>query len=41
MEEFNSIEKVKALFESVDGLGDQNLFFVTCQDKEKVSCAVA
>ena len=41
MEEFNTIEKVKALFESVDGLGDQNLFFVTCQDKEKVSGAAA
>ena len=41
MEEFNTIEKVKALFESVGGLGNENLFFVTCQDKEKVSGAVA
>ena len=41
MEEFNSVDKVRALFESVDGLGNENLFFVTCQDKEKVSGAVA
>lgn len=41
MEEFNTIEKVHDLFESVDGLGNENLFFVTCQDKEKVSGAVA
>lgn len=41
MEEFNTIEKVQALFESVEGLGNENLFFVTCQDKEKVSGAVA
>lgn len=41
MEEFNTIEKVKTLFESVEGLGNENLFFVTCQDKEKVSGAVA
>ncbi len=41
MEEFNSIEKVKTLFESVEGWGDENLFFVTCQDKQKVSGMVA
>ena len=41
MEEFNTIEKVRALFENVDGLGNENLFFVACQDKEKVSGAVA
>lgn len=41
MEEFNTIEKVKALFESVNGLGNENLFFVACQDKEKVSGAAA
>jgi len=41
MEEFNTIEKVKALFESVEGLGSENLFFVTCQDKQKVSGMVA
>lgn len=41
MEEFNTIEKVKQLFESVGGLGNENLFFVTCQDKQKVSGAVA
>ena len=41
MEEFNTLEKVRALFESVGGLGNENLFFVTCQDKQKVSGAVA
>ena len=41
MEEFNTIDKVKALFESVNGVGNDNLFFVTCQDKEKVSGAAA
>ena len=41
MEEFNTSEKVKALFESIGGLGNENLFFVACQDKEKVSGAVA
>ena len=41
MEEFNTIEKVKVLFEGTEGLGNENLFFVTCQDKEKVSGAVA
>lgn len=37
MEEFNTIEKVKALFESVEGWGSANLFFVACQDKQKVN----
>ena len=37
MEEFNTSEKVKALFENVEGWGSENLFFVTCQDKQKVS----
>ncbi len=41
MEEFNTIEKVSALFAEVNGLGEENLFIVTCQDKEKVSGAVA
>ena len=41
MEDFNTIEKVRALFESVNGSGNENLFFVACQDKEKVSGAVA
>ena len=41
MEEFNTIEKVKELFESIEGWGSENLFFVTCQDKEKVSGMVA
>ena len=41
MEEFNTIEKVQALFASINGLGNDNHFFVTCQDKEKVSGAAA
>ena len=41
MEEFNTFEKVNALFESVNGLGSQNLFFVTCQDKQYVTGAAA
>ncbi len=41
MEEFNTIEKVKELFESVGGLGEENMFIVTCQDKQKVSGMVA
>mgnify|MGYP002863009202 CR=1 FL=1 len=41
MEEFNTIEKVKELFSSIEGLGDNNLFFVACQDKQKVSGMVA
>ena len=41
MEEFNTIEKVKELFASVDGLGNNNAFFVACQDKQKVSGMVA
>ena len=41
MEEFNTIEKVHDLFESVEGLENENLFFVTCQDKQKVTGMVA
>ena len=41
MEEFNTIEKVKELFESIDCLGENNIFFVACQDKQKVSGMVA
>ena len=41
MEEFNTIEKVKELFASIDALGDSNLFFIACQDKQKVSGMVA
>ena len=41
MEEFNTIEKVQELFKSVDGLGNDNMFFVACQDKQKVSGMVA
>ena len=37
MKEFNTIEKVKELFKSIDALGTSNLFFVACQDKQKVS----
>ena len=37
MEEFNSIEKVIELFRSINGLGQDNAFFVACQDKQKVS----
>ncbi|MBQ3408528.1 MAG: hypothetical protein IJH12_04915 [Clostridia bacterium] len=41
MEEFNTIEKVQELFASIDALGNNNLFFVACQDKQKVSGVVA
>ena len=41
MEEFNTFEKVQALFASVNGLGNQNYFFVACQDKQKVAGAAA
>ena len=37
MEEFNDIEKVKELFNSINALGSDNTFFVACQDKQKVS----
>ena len=37
MEEFNTIEKVKELFKSINALGSDNIFFVACQDKQKVS----
>ena len=41
MDEFNTIEKVKELFESINALGNDNLYFVACQDKQKVSGMVA
>ena len=41
MDEFNTIEKVRDLFASINGLGNNNLFFVACQDKAKVSGMVA
>ena len=41
MEEFNTLEKVQELFASIDAIGDSNLFFVACQDKQKVSGMVA
>lgn len=41
MEEFNTIEKVQELFKSINALGESNLFFVACQDKQKVSGVVA
>ena len=37
MEEFNTIEKVKELFASINSLGNNNTFFVACQDKQNVS----
>ena len=41
MEEFNTIEKVTELFKKEDALGNDNMFIVTCQDKQKVSGMVA
>ena len=41
MNEFNTIEKVEELFKSIDALGNNNTFFVACQDKQKVSGMVA
>ena len=41
MEEFNTIEKVENLFKDIDALGEDNAFFVACQDKQKVSGMVA
>ena len=41
MEEFNNIEKVTELFKSIDGLGQDNAFFIACQDKQHVSGMVA
>lgn len=41
MEEFNSIEKVTELFRSINGLGQDNAFFIACQDKQKVNGVVA
>ncbi|MBE6161348.1 MAG: hypothetical protein E7158_03930 [Firmicutes bacterium] len=35
MDEFNTFEKVKIIFESVNALGESNVFFVACKDKEK------
>lgn len=35
MEEFNTIEKVEKLFKDIDALGENNAFFVACQDKQK------
>lgn len=37
MDEFNTIEKVEELFKSIDGVGQDNAYFVACQDKQKVS----
>ena len=37
MNEFNTIEKVTELFKSIDALGNDNLYFVASQDKQKVS----
>ena len=37
MEEFNTIEKVEELFKGINALGNDNIFFVACQDKQKVS----
>ena len=41
MEEFNTIDKVYSLFQSVNCIGNNNLFFVASQDKQKVSGMVA
>ena len=41
MDEFNTIDKVQALFAAVNGLGNDNHFFVACQDKQKVTGAAA
>lgn len=41
MNEFNTIEKVEELFKSINALESDNTFFVACQDKQKVSGAVA
>lgn len=41
MEEFNTIEKVAELFRSINGLGQENAFFIACQDKQKQSGLVA
>ena len=41
MNEFNTIEKVKELFESINAVGSDNIYFVACQDKQKVSGMVA
>lgn len=36
MEEFNTIEKVVELFRSINALGQDNAFFIACQDKQHV-----
>ena len=41
MEEFNTFDKVQELFRSVDGLGENNMFILACQDKQYVSGMVA
>jgi hypothetical protein len=41
MDEFNTIDKVQALFAAVNGLGNDNHFFVACQDKQKVTGVAA
>lgn len=41
MEEFNTIEKVEELFKKIDAVGENNAYFVACQDKQKVSGMVA
>lgn len=41
MEEFNELEKVKALFESVNGNGTDNNYFVAYKDMQKSSGMVS
>ena len=41
MEEYNTIEQVTKLFDSVNGLGSDNAFFVASKDKEKSSGMVS
>ncbi len=41
MEEFNTIEKVENLFKDINALGKENIIFVACQDKQKVSGMVS
>ena len=41
MEEFNTIEKVEELFKSINAYGEDNAYFVACQDKQKVSGMVS
>ena len=37
MEEFNTIEKVEELFKNINQEGKDNIYFVACQDKQKVT----